>query len=322
MLNDIQLSRVDLNLLVLFAAVLEEHHVARAARRLNLSASAVSHGLRRLRTLLNDPLFTRTPKGVVPTTRALELAGPVADILARVGGVLATARPFGPATAARRFTIGTLDGISAVLLPPLLSRVRRAAPAIDISLRQLRFGSAYAELDARSIEIAIAPLDDIPARFAARTLYEEEFVIAARAGHKFLRAPSLAAYCRMLHVVVSLGDDETTLADAALARKGLARRVVLFVPSFMQALAVVAETDLIAAVPRRVAAMQAARFGLGFVKAPLALPSPPIRAIAPKAALMDAGLAWLLDMLALAAQAGTRAPRYASLRRSASIMLD
>jgi DNA-binding transcriptional LysR family regulator len=302
MLNSVQLSRVDLNLLVLFAAVFEERHVARAARRLNLSASAVSHGLRRLRATLNDPLFTRTPKGVAPTARAAELAGPVAEILARVGGVLATARPFDPATATRRFTIGTLDGISAVLLPPLLAHVRRVAPGIDISLRQLRFGSASAELDARVIEIAIAPLEDMPARFFARSLYEEEFVIAARAGHEFLRAPSLAAYCRMLHVVVSLGDDETTLVDAALARKGLSRRVVLFVPSFMQALAVVAQTDLVTAVPRRLAAMQAARFGLGFVKAPLALPGPPIRAIVPKAALMDAGLAWLLGLLEQAAQ--------------------
>lgn len=306
MLNVVQLSRVDLNLLVLLATLIEERQVARAAQRLNLSASAVSHGLRRLRVLLNDPLFTRTPKGVVPTARARELAGPVAEILARVGGVLATARPFDPATATRRFTIGTLDGISAVLLPPLLAQVRRTAPGIDISLRQLRFGAAYAELDARAIEIAIAPLDDSPARFAARTLYDEEFVIAARAGHKFLRAPSLAAYCRTLHVVVSLGDDETTLADMALVQKGLNRRVGLYVPSFMQALAVIAQTDLIAAVPRRLAAMQAARFGLGFVKAPLALPSPPIRAIAPKAALMDGGLAWLLDLLEQAAKAGAR----------------
>jgi DNA-binding transcriptional LysR family regulator len=74
MLNGIDLSRTDLNLLVLFEAVLEELHVGRAAERLNLSASAVSHGLGRLRRLLNDPLFLKTPKGVVPTERAKELA--------------------------------------------------------------------------------------------------------------------------------------------------------------------------------------------------------------------------------------------------------
>ena len=91
MLNQIDLSRIDLNLLVVFEAVLDERHVGRAAERLNLSASAVSHGLGRLRRLLNDPLFLRTPKGVVPTARALELAAPIAGILAQVRSVVATA---------------------------------------------------------------------------------------------------------------------------------------------------------------------------------------------------------------------------------------
>src|SRR5918997_6391986 len=106
MLKETDLSRVDLNLLVLFATVLEERHVGRAAARLNLSPSAVSHGLGRLRRLLKDPLFLRTPKGVVPTARATELAEPIAEILARVRNVVATAEPFDPATSTRRFTIG------------------------------------------------------------------------------------------------------------------------------------------------------------------------------------------------------------------------
>jgi DNA-binding transcriptional LysR family regulator len=85
MLNEINLTRVDLNLLVLFEAVFRERHVARTAARLNLTPSAVSHGLSRLRLLLNDPLFLRTPKGVMPTARAIDLAEPIADTLARAG---------------------------------------------------------------------------------------------------------------------------------------------------------------------------------------------------------------------------------------------
>src|SRR5688500_2699385 len=118
MLNEIDLSRTDLNLLVLFEVVLGERHVGRAAERLNLSPSAVSHGLGRLRRLLNDPLFLRTPKGVVPTARALALAEPIAEALARVRGIVATAAPFDPATSARRFRIGAPDGVSGVFLPP------------------------------------------------------------------------------------------------------------------------------------------------------------------------------------------------------------
>src|SRR4030095_2145106 len=105
MLNPIDLARTDLNLLVLFEVVLDERHVGRAAERLHLTPSAVSHGLGRLRRLLNDPLFLRTPKGVVPTARAIELAAPIADVLARVRSVMATAAPFDPSTSTRRLAL-------------------------------------------------------------------------------------------------------------------------------------------------------------------------------------------------------------------------
>jgi DNA-binding transcriptional LysR family regulator len=156
MLNEVQLARTDLNLLVIFDAVNRERHVGRAAARLNPTPSAVSHGLGRLRILLSDPLFLKLPKGVVPIARAEGLAQPLADILTRARNIIATAEPFNPATSGRRFIIGALYGISAVILPP-----------------------------------------------------------------------TLASYCNMLRVVVSLGDDANTLVDRALERKRLSRRVVL-----------------------------------------------------------------------------------------------
>src|SRR5918998_1462653 len=137
MLNQANLSRIDLNLLVLFAVVLEERHVGRAATRLNLSPSAISHGLKRLRRLLNDPLFLRTPKGLVPTTRALELEEPIGEVLARVSGIVSAAEAFDPATSTRRFVIGAPDAVSAVLLRPLLSELQAVAPRVDIGVRQL-----------------------------------------------------------------------------------------------------------------------------------------------------------------------------------------
>lgn len=156
MLNEIDLSRADLNLLVLYEMVLEERNVGRAAERLNLSASAVSHGLGRLRRLLNDPLFLKTPKGVVPTERARALAAPIADILARVRSVISTAEPFDPAHTRRRFTIGTADGFS-VFLPPLLDEIARKAPGIDIVVRHMQMESALSDLDERLIDVAVAP---------------------------------------------------------------------------------------------------------------------------------------------------------------------
>lgn len=137
MMNNIDLSRADLNLLVVFEAILAERHVGRAAGRLNLTSSAVSHGLGRLRRLFDDPLFLRTPRGVVPTERAMALAEPLADVLARVRGVIAIAEPFDPATSTRRFTIGASDGVSAVLLLPLLAELGRSAAGVNLATRQL-----------------------------------------------------------------------------------------------------------------------------------------------------------------------------------------
>lgn len=308
MLNQIDLSRIDLNLLVLFEVVLEERHVGRAADRLSLSPSAVSHGLGRLRRLLNDPLFIRTPKGVVPTDRAMDLAAPVAEILARVRSVIATAGPFDPATSARRFTIGAPDGVSAVFLPPLLAELGRTAAGIDISLCQLLpvrgetspdrvWRSAFADLEARTMDIAVIPSDDIPARFHHATLYEEDFVLAVRAGHPFAESPGPDEYCQARHLVVSLTGDTTGFVDEVLAKQGRSRRVALTVPNFMQALAVVGGSDLIAALPRRFAALHAPAFGIVCVEPPLPLGSFRLNAVAPKAALLDMGLAWLLTRL-------------------------
>lgn len=318
MLNDIDLSRVDLNLLVLFEAVSGERHVGRAAERLSLSPSAISHGLGRLRKLLNDPLFLRTPRGVVPTARALDLAEPIAEILGRARRVIASAEPFDPTRSTRRFTIGAPDGVSAVFLPPLLAHLRNAAPGIDIGVRQLLppqggrpIGRAWepvlADLDARAIDIAIVPLDDVPARFVERVLYEEDFVIVARARHSFADDPSLDRYCRMRHLVVSQTGDPYGLVDDVLAGRGRSRRIALTVPNFMMALGIVSETDLITALPRRFVSLHSAQLGVMTMEAPLALPRFRIRAIAPRVAMMDMGLAWLFAAIADAVHATTSA---------------
>ena len=308
MLNEIDLSRTDLNLLVLFEVVMTERHVGRSALRLNLSPSAVSHGLGRLRAVFGDPLFLRTPKGVVPTARAVELAPAIADILARVKNVVATRHPFDPANSTRRFTIGAPDGVSAVILPPLLGMVRHKAPNVDIGIRQLlpRQGDpsprsawlgALAELDERALDLAIIPMENLPARFDKRLLYEEDFVIALREDHSFARDPSLRNYCASEHLVVSHAGEPHGFVDVALGQVGRTRRVALTVPNFMLALAVLAGTGLVSALPRRFVAAQAPRFGLVAVEAPVELPRFQLSIVAPRVALLDAGLAWLVAML-------------------------
>src|SRR5262245_20369010 len=183
MLNQIDLSRIDLNLLVLFDVVFQERHVGRSAERLHLSPSAISHGLGRLRTLLDDPLFLKTPKGVVPTERALQLATSVAEILARIRGVVSTATPFAPRQSTRRVVIGAPYVVSSFILPSLPETVRAVAPCVDLGIRQLlpvqgvtalhlAWKEALQELEDRTIDIAIIPFDDLPVRFHRQKLYE------------------------------------------------------------------------------------------------------------------------------------------------------
>ncbi|MQV35467.1 LysR family transcriptional regulator [Sinorhizobium meliloti] len=296
MLNEIDLSRADLNLLVLFETVFDERNVGRAAERLNLSASAVSHGLGRLRRLLNDPLFLKTPKGVVPTERAKELEAPIRDVLARVRTVISTAEPFDPARSRRRFTIGTADGFS-VFLPPLLDEIARTAPGIDLVVRHMQMETALSDLDGRLIDVAIAPFYELPARFAAQRLYEDDFVIAAQSRHPFLKNPTLENYCRMQHLLVAPRGDPSGIVDELLESRGLSRRVALAVPNFMLALDLLTKTQLVCVLPKRFVEMRAERFAVATAKLPLDLGAPTIQAVAPKAALMDGGLVWLLDVL-------------------------
>ena len=146
------------------------------------------------------------------------------------------------------------------------------------------------------------PLGEVPARFSVKTLCSEPFVIAARRGHPYLGAPGLEAYCASRHLVVSHAGDPHAFVDAALAAQGRSRRVALTVPNFMFALAALADTEMIAALPRRFVAMHGRRFGVEGIAPPLPLPAYAINLVVPRVALMDAGIAWLAATLEVVAE--------------------
>ncbi len=309
MLNETDLARFDLNLLVLFQTVLEERHVARAAARLHVSPSAVSHGLGRLRDALGDPLVIRHPRGVVPTARAEALAAPVAEILARVRDVVESER-FDPATSRRQFTIGAPDALSAIMLPRLLVALRRTAPGIQLAFRHVLppFEDGFTWLDAHKIDIALLPVPSTPARFVERVIYEEKFVVAMRARHPLAKSLTLKRYCEADHVVMTHKGDLRGNIDDILEMRGLTRRVVLAAPTFLLALSAVAESDLLFAGAELPVRAQAKRFSLVTAPLPIPLPGDEIRTIVPRAALEDAGIAWLIDEV-IRAIAPESAPR-------------
>jgi DNA-binding transcriptional LysR family regulator len=167
----------------------------------------------------------------VPPVRALELGEPVADILARVGRVMASAAPFDAATSSRRFVIGAPDAIMASVMVPLSERLNRKAPHVDIGLIHLMPGrhagseahpwqESLQKLEKREIDVAMLPLRTVPARFEARRIYDEDFVVAMRKGHVFARTPTLSAFCRAQHLLVSLDGDPRGFVDELLAKRG------------------------------------------------------------------------------------------------------
>jgi DNA-binding transcriptional LysR family regulator len=293
MLHQIDLRRVDLNLLVLLKVLLDERHVGRAAAQLNLSPSAVSHALGRLRRLLNDQLFVRHPKGLNPTERALALAEPVAEILDRARTMFAEARSFDPATSRRRFVIGAVEGIGPVVLPGLVAVVSRLSPRTVLAVRSVFPHDVAERLDRRAIDLALTPLLSPPARFATRELYVDEFVVAARVGHPYFNRPDLDAYCQAVHLLVAQGDDRGHIDDA-LQAIGASRSIGLSVPSAVWALTILADTNLLAALPRRLVAQYGSSFGVTFTELPFKMCADTVGVVMPKAVLNDTGLQWLV----------------------------
>ena len=309
MLNHAQLARTDLSLLLVFDLLFEEQNAGRTAARLNLSPSAISHALRRLRSTLNDPLFLPTARGMAPTERARALAPAIRDIVERVSGVVASAEQFDPATASRRFRIGAPDAAVSLLVPALVKHLETEAPGIDFAMLQVlpRPGSnspdqawrdALAELEAGKLDLAILPHKPLQGRFLATTLYPEDFVFVTRKGHALGSKPSAKAIAAARHVLVSATGDTSGNVDRLLAERGLERRIALTVPSFLMAVTAIASSDLIGALPRGFSNEAAQTYDLQVVEPPFKMLSADIHAVVPQAAMLDQGIAWLVDTVA------------------------
>lgn len=308
MLNHAQLARSDLNLLLVFDLLYEERNAGRAAAKLNLSPSAVSHSLRRLRTLLDDPLFLPTAKGMVPTSRAQALAPSIREIVEAVQSVVGAPQGFDPATASRRFRLGGPDGAISTIVPRLVESLERDAPGVDLAVLQLlpRPGSTdpehawrdcLAELEYGRIDVAILPHHPPQARFHSVALYPEDFVIVTRLGHAFAKSPSLEALGEQRHVLVSASGDSVGFVDRLLAERGVERRVALTVPSFFMAVSAIASSNMIGAIARRFAVAATRNYEIDLVEPPFPMGLASLNAIVPRAAMLDQGIAWLLDAL-------------------------
>ncbi|MBA2674293.1 LysR family transcriptional regulator [Ramlibacter sp.] len=246
-------SRLDLNLLATLEALLMEQNVTRAAARLHLSQPAVSAQLSRLRDVFDDPLLIPAQRGMTPTAKALDLLAPLRQALDQVRATVATHRNFDPATAKLTVSIACTDYLQAALAMPLVLHLRGKAPGVRVALRNLDLPQLAAQMARGDVDLALMTPQDAPPGLRARHLFDERYVLIGRRGHPRLkRGITVEAFARLEHVVVSLrGGDFATPVDTALAALGHRRNVVLSAASFLLVPQIVAQSDFVALVPRR-----------------------------------------------------------------------
>jgi DNA-binding transcriptional LysR family regulator len=257
---------MDLNLLVAFDALWSERSVTRAGRTLGLSQSAMSGALARLRVMFEDPLFVKTRAGLSPTERCAEIAEPVTlalrDLLRSV-----EARQFEPATSDRAFVIGAVDAAIAVVMPIVVRRVAESAPRIRLTITGIDPRRAGDLVDDDELDVAIAPCDRAPAAVASRVLFPLRFVLVMRGGHPLARhQPTAEDVASWPSIAVAFRGMPQLPLDDELRARGLDRRIVASVDSFLAVPPMLAATDALAVLPAPFANKLA---HAGFVAKPL-----------------------------------------------------
>jgi DNA-binding transcriptional LysR family regulator len=249
---------IDLNLLVVFDALMAERHVTRAARHNGLSQPAMSKALNRLRHLLDDRLFERREGRMEPTPRALELAGPIHSALSDISRTLTLQSPLDPRQIIATMQIATIDLHQTTLLPALVAALRRDAPGLDIQVRAIERHRLHDQLATGELDLAIAPPLVGMRDLCAEPLWMDHLVTLIGADNPMTLPMTLESFAEAAHVVdaghvqVAPDGQGTSLVDSILAERGLRRRIAVVLPSSAGVTFVVAATDLIATLPNRI----------------------------------------------------------------------
>ena len=260
------LSKVDLNLFIVFDAIYTEANLTRAGQIVGITQPAVSNALARLRETFNDPLFVRTAQGMVPTPMAQNIIGPVRSALQLLRVSVQESRTFTPQQANKTYRISMTDLTEAVILPPLFQRLRRLAPAVQIESFLSKRRETTKELAAGRLDFAVdAPLNtDTQVRHVK--LMEDRYVCALRQGHPLAKEKiSLDEYLSLTHIQISSRRSGLGYVDLSLGKMGLQRKVALRSQHYMMASTVLQNTDMAMTVPERFAR----RHGLHYVQLPV-----------------------------------------------------
>lgn len=293
------ISGLNLNLLPVLDALLAERSVSRAGSRLGMSQPAVSNALGQLRAVLGDPLLVRGPRGMIPTERALALAGPLRAALAGLERGLDPPGAFDPKAADRTFTIITNDFVALVLLPRLLARLSQEAPRLRLQVRAWQENRVPTDLERGEADLMLGFRRQLPPGHLEEPLFQDRFVCVVRKDHPGVgERLTLKTYLSLSHVLVSHLPEGRGLVDEALAARGLTRNVALRVSHFLLVPAIIAATDYVAALSKPVAHTFAAVWGLRQFPPPLPLELGWVHAIWHERTTASAAHAWLRAMVA------------------------
>jgi DNA-binding transcriptional LysR family regulator len=298
--SGVKLAAIDLNLLVVFDAVMQERNVTRAGNRLGLSQPAISHALARLRHMLKDDLFVRSPKAMVPTPRAEQLALPVRAALEGLQDSLEPDR-FDPAKTTRNFRVAVDNYAAVVLVGPLAARVTRIAPGVTLEFRPSGTLDIPDLLDRGEMDLAIGSFASQGERFSRQPLLRDEFVAVIRRNHPATAAKELSIekFATLPHLEISSVHHATDFIDEALARRKLTRRIALRAP-FLSAVRILLTSDMVSVFPRLIAEELIRHRPLVIRRLPQASPIVETAMIWPRRLVNQPAHRWLREMVDLA----------------------
>jgi len=295
-MNENNIAKVDLNLLKSLRSLLEERHVGRAAQKMNVSQSAMSHTLSRLRGVFDDPLFIRNAKGLEPTARALELSGKLRFILAEIDSLL-TPKNLELSQVHAYFRIQTHDFIVASYLSKAFQTINYEAPNIIIDVQVLD-NNAYEKLDSGKLDMIIGAGLKANPRFMQKRLIDEALVCLLDKHNPVLNNWNPEAIFRSPHIKSSLLDEQDDPVSQYGKSMGLPeRKIGLYAESLNLQLALLPNSKLIAFLPESIAGQGSKLYGLELKTCPFTLPTLTIRGMWHERHQKDLVHKWVRDKI-------------------------
>lgn len=297
------LRQFDLNLLIIFEALITECHVSKAAEKVFLSQSAMSHALNRLRQQLDDPLLIRTENGLQPTPRALEMLPDVREALQLINRTIAPSASFVAHKSNRTFSIACTDYFESVIFPDLLKHLQNIAPNITLEIEMISEHASADRLENQQVDIVVGmeATQKIPAHLIAEHWRTEQFVcLVGQDNHWVKESLSVAQFISLTHVVFSdLTGDTTSAIDNWLSSQQLTRHAIARTTNYMAAARIVSKTPAIITLPSQMAELFCHMLPVRKVTPPSSIPSIAMTTIHHPLFSNDPALKWLKEQIHL-----------------------